>query len=540
MPARRRSDLALVAGLLVAAVVAAAVVAARGSASKRVATPAARPISWQGLVGGGRPDVALGQRVIVVLRAPSLADRVREAGGRATDAQERRWSADALAAQQRLLLRLATKGVFIRPTYRYTRVVDGFAAVLDQSTILLLERTRAVAGVYRVRAAFPALASAVPLRTVVRSAALGWNGTPLLGLEGRGVLVALLDTGVDPETPFLHGHVLPGLDVAGGGIDARPQSAPGQGREEHGTEMAGIVVGVGRDGLSGIAPEATVLPIRVGGWQRDAPGRWSIHARSDEILAGLERAVDPDGNGDAHDAARIALVPLAEPFAGFEDDPLSRAAAGAAELNTLVVVPAGNDGPTAPGFGSLSGPGGAPAALTVAAADLRPLALVARLAVRRGLHVLLDRDVPVLGATAPRSASFLLVAPRLARGRPQLVDARGESVVAGRAAILPAGPAPTAAAAAAADAGAGLVLLAGDALPGGGLGLASPVGVPVLGVPESLFDAAARSGRTALQVSVGAARPAANEQASSIAPFSAYGLAYGGHPKPEVAGPGVG
>ena len=135
--------------------------------------------------------------------------------------------------------------------------------------------------------------------------------------------------------------------------------------------MAGIVVGAGRSGISGVAPGATVLPIRVGGWQQDASGRFALFARTDQILAGLDRAVDPDGNGDAHDAARIALVPLAEPFGAFEDGPLARAAAGAAALDTLVVTPAGNDGPAGPAFGSLSGPGGAPAALTVAAADLR-------------------------------------------------------------------------------------------------------------------------------------------------------------------------
>ena len=46
------------------------------------------------------------------------------------------------------------------------------------------------------------------------------------------------------------------------------------------------------------------------------------------MIAGLERAVDPNRDGDAHDAARIALVPLAEPFAAFADGPLAHAASG--------------------------------------------------------------------------------------------------------------------------------------------------------------------------------------------------------------------
>src|SRR5204862_48210 len=83
----------------------------------------------------------------------------------------------------------------------------------------------------------------------------------------------------------------------------------------------------GPGGLTGIAPGASVLPLRVAGWQRDAIGDYAIYARTDQILAGLERAVDPNGDGDAHDAARIALVSLAQPFAAFTDDPLAQAAA---------------------------------------------------------------------------------------------------------------------------------------------------------------------------------------------------------------------
>src|SRR4029077_11072289 len=101
----------------------------------------------------------------------------------------------------------------------------------------------------------------------------------------------------------------------------------------------------------------------------DALGHWAIYARSDQIIAGLDRAVDPNDDGDAHDAARIALVALAEPFAAFGDSPEARAAAGALALDTLVVAPAGNDGRAAAGYGDVSAPGGTPAALTVGALD---------------------------------------------------------------------------------------------------------------------------------------------------------------------------
>ncbi len=342
----------------------------------------------------------------------------------------------------------------------------------------------------------------------------------------------MLDTGVDPRSPYLHGHVLTGLDVAGGAIDGRPHVGPGGAAERHGTETAGIVVGAGRGGLSGVAPGATVLPIRVGGWQRDASGRFALYARTDQILSGLDRAVDPDGNGDAHDAARIALIPLSEPFGAFEDGPLARAAAGASVLGTLVVAPAGNDGRAGPAFGSLSGPGGAPAALTVAAADLRTRQLHARLVVRDGLHVLLNRDVAVLGAVGPASTTSMRVG-----GPGRLFDRRGVSRVAGQAVLLPAGTNPNDTAAAAAAAGASVVLLAGDGLPAGALGRGQALGIPVLGVPSSLL-ATARAG-AGLELSAGPARRTGSGP-SRIPQFSSWGLAYGGHPKPEVAGPGVG
>src|SRR6185437_15444523 len=138
------------------------------------------------------------------------------------------------------------------------------------------------------------------------------------------------------------------------------------------------------------ATGASVLPIRVAGWQADARGKWSLYARSDQLIAGLDRAVDPNGDGDAHDAARVALVALSEPFAAFADGPEARAAAGALALDTLVVAPSGNDGLAGAGYGDVAAPGAAPAALTVGAVDSRATTSSARVVVRSGLTTLLD------------------------------------------------------------------------------------------------------------------------------------------------------
>jgi type VII secretion-associated serine protease mycosin len=73
--------------------------------------------------------------------------------------------------------------------------------------------------------------------------------------RGAGVIVAVIDSGVDADHPDLRGSVLPGHDLTG----------PGDGRidiDGHGTGTAGLIVGHGR--VLGIAPEAKILPVRNG------------------------------------------------------------------------------------------------------------------------------------------------------------------------------------------------------------------------------------------------------------------------------------
>ncbi|WP_432834407.1 type VII secretion-associated serine protease mycosin [Dactylosporangium sp. CA-092794] len=78
---------------------------------------------------------------------------------------------------------------------------------------------------------------------------------------GKGVIVAVIDSGVDARHPDLVGQVLPGIDL----VD------PGSGDEAavdpvgHGTTVAALIAGSSRDnaGVEGIAPEAKILPIRV-------------------------------------------------------------------------------------------------------------------------------------------------------------------------------------------------------------------------------------------------------------------------------------
>src|SRR4051794_27437332 len=108
MPSRRPGRAPGLWLLTVAAAAAVGLVLAnRGGGSRVPVAPAPPPVAgWRGLVGDPRPQVALGQRVIVVLSARSVAERVAGVGGRASDVDERRWTVSAFAAQQQLISKL--------------------------------------------------------------------------------------------------------------------------------------------------------------------------------------------------------------------------------------------------------------------------------------------------------------------------------------------------------------------------------------------------------------------------------------------------
>ena len=544
MRTRRLSE----ASLAVVALAAVILVVGFGVSDARERSLVSAASSWRGLVGGGHPAVDVGQRVLVVLRTPSLAQRVAQNGGVASQRKERIWTRSALAAQRQLLAELSTRGIRPQIQFSYSRVLNGFSAPLDARGIAVLERRPEVAGVYPVRVAYPASVSSQPLGVKVGASDLPALRLP--GYDGRGVTIALLDTGVDRTQPFLRGRILPGIDVVGGDPDVTAARDPaGSSRlERHGTEMAGILAGAGGPGgVAGIARGASVLPIRVAGWQRDQVGGWAVYARTDQVIAGLERAVDPNLDGDAHDAARIALVGAAVSYGAFADSPEARAIRGALQLDTLVVAPAGNDGPAGPGYGSISSPGGAPDALTVGAADLRSDAEAVPVAVRAGLDLVLDRPLPLAGAVGSRPVELELAPPRspgdgsTSPSLERFFDERGRSLVAGRAALIHGGSDPQLAIEYAAQAGARAVVVYGTQLPAGGLGLDESVDVPVVSVPLRVaqIPLSAIRAHEHPTVSIGVPRVVRNDDDGAIAPFSSRGLAFDGRVKPDLAAPGV-
>ncbi|WP_323748950.1 type VII secretion-associated serine protease mycosin [Streptomyces sp. PR69] len=79
---------------------------------------------------------------------------------------------------------------------------------------------------------------------------------------GKGVTVAVIDSGVDPGNGDLRGQVLKGKDLAPDEKGDEHTDYDG-----HGTGMAGLIAGTGKsgggDGALGLAPGSKILPIRV-------------------------------------------------------------------------------------------------------------------------------------------------------------------------------------------------------------------------------------------------------------------------------------
>ncbi|MCZ2526220.1 S8 family serine peptidase [Streptomyces sp. HB2AG] len=83
---------------------------------------------------------------------------------------------------------------------------------------------------------------------------------------GKGITVAVIDSGFLHTHQDLKGALLPGKDFGNGEKDGTDSVAPGDAPGQHGTMMAGIIAGRGHGkggemGIKGLAPEAKILPL---------------------------------------------------------------------------------------------------------------------------------------------------------------------------------------------------------------------------------------------------------------------------------------
>jgi subtilisin family serine protease len=120
--------------------------------------------------------------------------------------------------------------------------------------------------------------------------------------EGRGVTVAVIDSGVNPAVSDLTGSVISGPDLTGVGT---PSSNAGWGM--HGTWMASLIAGHGHggdSGIIGIAPQAHVLSIRVITDQQDPGYAKYQHEPQGRVQNELARAIS---YAVAHHAGVISM-----------------------------------------------------------------------------------------------------------------------------------------------------------------------------------------------------------------------------------------
>lgn len=164
------------------------------------------------------------------------------------------------------------------------------------------------------------------------------------GYDGKGVKVAVIDSGIDATHPDLKGRIIAAKDFTGAGTT--------DDNDGHGTHVASTIVGSGAASggkYLGVAPGARLLNGKV--FDRGDGSESSV-------IAGMQWAVQQ--------GAEVVNMSLGQTdFPGV--DPMEQAVGElSASKGVLFVIAAGNSGPRDTTLGS---PGSAAAALTVAAVD---------------------------------------------------------------------------------------------------------------------------------------------------------------------------
>ncbi|MCZ7634755.1 MAG: S8 family serine peptidase [Verrucomicrobia bacterium] len=196
-----------------------------------------------------------------------------------------------------------------------------------------------------------------------------------LGVDGTGVRVAVLDSGVDYTHRNLGGagtveaylaaygesaeadankrldglfptpKVIGGYDFVGEIWPLGPDGLAGPlapdpdpiDREGHGTHVADIIAGESLDGLHrGVAPGARLYAFKV-------CSAVATSCSGVAILQGLERAMDPDENGDLSDAVDVVNLSLGSSYGQIQDDSAG-AVQNLVDFGIVVVASAGNSG----------------------------------------------------------------------------------------------------------------------------------------------------------------------------------------------------
>ncbi|WP_396453270.1 S8 family serine peptidase, partial [Actinomadura sp.] len=185
-----------------------------------------------------------------------------------------------------------------------------------------------------------------------------WAG--LLGVDGvtgRGVGVAVIDSGILARHEALAGRVVASVDFVG--IRGRGDDTYG-----HGTHVAGIIAGAvvrGAGRFSGVAPGAHLVSLKV--LDEDGSGETST------VIEAIDWVI---ANRELYQLRVINLSLGKAVLESWQDDPLVQAVERAVSAGLVVVTSAGNWGTLPDGTrvrDGITSPGNAPSAITVGALD---------------------------------------------------------------------------------------------------------------------------------------------------------------------------
>ena len=205
---------------------------------------------------------------------------------------------------------------------------------------------------------------------VTAGPAVGTISAVFQGVQGNGVTVAVIDSGVTEHTD-LAGRILYAESFIGKLGQSKNAVADTFG---HGTVVAGILAGSGEaSGLlqpvRGIAPKVNIVSLRA----LDANGKGTDAS----VIAAINRAIELKDKYKI----RVVNLSLGRPvFESFRTDPLCRAVEAAWKAGLVVVVAAGNSGRDNSfgnqGYGTIQSPANDPRVITVGA--MRTMSTITR------------------------------------------------------------------------------------------------------------------------------------------------------------------
>ncbi len=274
--------------------------------------------------------------------------------------------------------------------FRVANAIPGIGLIADPAALRALAMRKDVVRISEIVPKTPANAGAAQLTRALQT----WTD---LGRTGRGVRVGVIDTGIDythadfggpgtsaayqaarsgssaPWTPTA--KVVGGFDFVGDDYDADAAAADQRVPHPdanpldcngHGTHVAGTVAGEGIDGAGrtftgdyagltgpdlyrmdvgpGMAPQASLYAFKVFG----------CSGATDAVIPALDRALDPNGDGDFADRLDVVDLSLASTVSSV-DDPETAVLDSIARYGVLPVVAVGNDGDQTDAASSLAG-----------------------------------------------------------------------------------------------------------------------------------------------------------------------------------------